>query len=190
MRQAATAKLLRLQALHNILENYPRDELLQAREEELLEVGMGVVQMQDRDLLRLFVRKDPFGRFFSCMVYVTKERYNTELRRKTQQVFKQYFGCEQDVEFTTYFSESPLARTHYIVRVDNNNINVDVKKIEQNLMEASTSWDDRLAEAIVANFGESRGLPLSKEYQRAFPRSYKEDVMPALHWQISSTLKR
>lgn len=59
-------------ALHNILENYPRDELLQAREEELLEVGMGVVQMQDRDLLRLFVRKDPFGRFFSCMVYVTK----------------------------------------------------------------------------------------------------------------------
>lgn len=80
--------------------------MLQAREEELLEVGMGVVQMQDRDLLRLFVRKDPFGRFFSCMVYVTKERYNTELRRKTQQVFKQYFGCEQDVEFTTYFSES------------------------------------------------------------------------------------
>lgn len=165
-------------ALHNILENYPRDELLQAREEELLEVGMGVVQMQDRDLIRLFVRKDPFGRFFSCMVYVTKERYNTELRRHTQRILKHYFGCQQEVEFTTYFSESPLARTHYIVRVDNNNMNVDVKKIEQNLMEASTTWDDRLSEAIVANFGESKGLPLSKEYLHAFPRSYKEDVMP------------
>lgn len=115
-------------ALHNILENYPRDELLQANEEDLLEVGMGVVQMQDRDLLRLFVRKDPFGRFFSCMVYVTKDRYNTELRRQTQRILKQYFGCEQEVEFTTFFSESPLARTHYIVRVDNNNIDVDVKK--------------------------------------------------------------
>ncbi|NOH47025.1 NAD-glutamate dehydrogenase [Vibrio rotiferianus] len=165
-------------ALHNILENYPRDELLQAREEELLEVGMGVVQMQDRDLLRLFVRKDPFGRFFSCMVYVTKDRYNTELRRQTQRILKQYFGCEQEVEFTTFFSESPLARTHYIVRVDNNNIDVDVKKIEQNLMEVSTSWDDRLKESIIANFGESKGLPLSKEYMSAFPRSYKEDMMP------------
>ncbi|EKO3772035.1 NAD-glutamate dehydrogenase [Vibrio metschnikovii] len=165
-------------ALHNILENYPRDELLQAKEEELLEVGMGVVQMQDRDLIRLFVRKDPFGRFFSCMVYVTKERYNTELRRQTQRLLKQYFGCEQEVEFTTYFSESPLARTHYIVRVENNSANIDVKKIEQNLMEASTSWDDRLSEAIIANFGESSGLSLAKEYQRAFPRSYKEDVMP------------
>ncbi|MGB1279892.1 MAG: NAD-glutamate dehydrogenase, partial [Vibrio cyclitrophicus] len=165
-------------ALHNILENYPRDELLQAREEELLEVGTGVVQMQDRDLLRLFVRKDPFGRFFSCMVYVTKDRYNTELRRQTQRILKQYFGCEQEVEFTTYFSESPLARTHYIVRVDNNNMDVDVKTIEQNLMEVSSTWDDRLSESIIANFGESKGLPLSKEYMRAFPRSYKEDMMP------------
>ena len=166
-------------ALHNILENYPRDELLQAREEELLTVGMGVVQMQDRDMLRLFVRKDPFGRFFSCMVYVTKERYNTELRRQSQRILKQYFGCEQEVEFTTYFSESPLARTQYIVRVDNNNMDIDVKTIEQNLIEASSTWDDRLSQAIVANFGESKGLPLSKEYMRAFPRSYKEEVMPA-----------
>lgn len=165
-------------ALHNILENYPRDELLQATEEELLEVGMGVVQMQDRDLLRLFVRRDPFGRFFSCMVYVSKERYNTELRRQTQRIFKRYFGCQQEVEFTTYFSESPLARTHYIVRVDDNNMEININKIEQNLMEASTSWDDRLSEAIIANFGESKGLPLSKEYMRAFPRSYKEDIMP------------
>ncbi|MDN2481137.1 NAD-glutamate dehydrogenase [Vibrio agarivorans] len=166
-------------ALNNILENFPRDELLQAKEKELREMGMGVVQMQDRDLLRLFVRRDPFGRFFSCMVYVTKERYNTELRRQTQRILKQYFGSDQEVDFTTFFSESPLARTHYIVRVDNNNIDVDVKLVEQNLMEASSTWDDRLSSTIIANFGESKGVPLSKQYHYAFPRSYKEDVLPA-----------
>ncbi|CCN73675.1 NAD-glutamate dehydrogenase [Vibrio nigripulchritudo] len=165
-------------ALHNILENFPRDELLQATEQELLQVGSGVVQMQDRDLLRLFIRKDPFGRFFSCMVYVTKERYNTQLRRQTQRILGQYLNSDQEVEFTTYFSESPLARTHYIVHVKNNNIDIDVKEIEQNLMEVSSSWDDRLQEAIIANTGESTGLPLSKEYLRAFPRSYKEAMLP------------
>lgn len=164
-------------ALHNILENYPRDELLQAKEDELLEVGMGVVQMQDRDLLRLFVRKDPFGRFYSCMVYVTKDRYNTELRTKTQSIFQDYFGSDQDVEFTTYFSESPLARTQYIVRVDNNNQDIDVKLIERNLMEASSSWDDRLTQAVIVNFGENKGTALSKAYQDAFPRSYKEATL-------------
>ncbi|MGO3798896.1 MAG: NAD-glutamate dehydrogenase, partial [Vibrio casei] len=164
-------------ALHNILENYPRDELLQAKETELLEVGMGVVQMQDRDLLRLFVRKDPFGRFLSCMVYVTKERYNTELRFKTQQILKRYFNSDQEVEFTTYFSESPLARTHYIVRVDNNNQEINVKSIERNLMEASSSWDDRLTQAIMSSFGENKGTTLAKAYKNAFPRSYKEDTL-------------
>ncbi len=165
-------------ALHNILENFPRDELLQATEHELLQIGSGVVQMQDRDMLRLFVRKDPFGRFFSCMVYVSKERYNTELRCQTQEILAKHLNSEKKVEFTTYFSESPLARTHYIVHVKNNNIDIDVKEIEQNLMEASSSWDDRLQEAIIANLGESTGLPLSKEYLHAFPRSYKEAMLP------------
>lgn len=163
--------------LHNILENYPRDELLQAQESELLEVGMGVVQMQDRDLLRLFVRKDPFGRFYSCMVYVTKERYNTELRHKTQQLFKEYFSSNQPVEFTTFFSESPLARTHYIVRVDNTNQDINVKNIERNLMEASSSWDDRLSQSIINHFGENQGTEIAKQYKAAFPRSYKEDTL-------------
>lgn len=166
-------------AMHNILENYPRDELLQASEDELLEVGMGVVQMQDRDLLRLFVRKDPFGRFFSCMVYVTKDRYNTELRRHTQRLFKSYFKSTQDVEFTTYFSESSLARTHYIVRVEDNNFDIDIKEIEHNLMEVSSTWDDRLTSSLISHYGESQGLPLAKSYAMAFPRSYKEDILPS-----------
>ncbi|GAL03558.1 NAD-specific glutamate dehydrogenase large form [Photobacterium aphoticum] len=165
-------------ALNNLLETYPRDELIQANEKEMLEVGRGVVRMQDRDLLRLFVRRDPFGRFFSCMVYVTKERYNTELRRKTQAVLKEYFASEQDVEFTTFFSESPLARTHYIVRVENNNYDIDVKAIEHNLVEAASSWEDRLYGSLKANFGESQGTSLAKNYARAFPRSYKEQMLP------------
>ncbi|MCE0492556.1 NAD-glutamate dehydrogenase [Vibrio salinus] len=165
-------------ALHNILENYPRDELLQAKEEDLLAVGTGVVQMQDRDMLRVFVRRDPFGRFFSCMVYITKERHTAELRKKTQEILAQYFGSTQEVEYSVYFSESSLARTHYIIRVDSNVMDIDIKKIEQNLMEASTSWDDRLSGAIVTNHGESKGLPLSKEYLQAFPRSYKEATLP------------
>lgn len=165
-------------ALHNILENYPRDELLQADEDNLLEVGMGVVQMQDRDMLRLFVRQDPFGRFFNCMVYVSKDRYTTQLRLKTQSLLQAYFNTDQEVEFTTYFSESPLARTHYIVRVENTNeVDVDVKTMEQNLMEASTNWDDRLVESMTQSFGENKGAALTKAYQHAFPRSYKEATL-------------
>lgn len=163
--------------LSNIMENFPRDELFQATEKEMLKVGMGVVQIQDRDRLKVFVRRDPFGRFFSCMVYVSRERYNTEYRRLSQDILQRFFGSQQEVEFNTYFSESPLARTHYIVRVDNNNFDIDVNKLEQNLTEAATSWDDQLHSAIIANFGEHTGTPIAKRYRYAFPRSYKEATL-------------
>ncbi|MGS0730503.1 NAD-glutamate dehydrogenase, partial [Shewanella sp. 0m-11] len=120
-------------ALMHILETLPRDELIQASVEQLASIAHGVLEMQDRDKLKLFVRKDGFGRFFSCLVYVSKDRYNTKLREDTQRILAQHFNSSEDVEFTTYFSESTLARTHYIIKVDNNNMDVDVAAIENNL---------------------------------------------------------
>ena len=56
--------------LINILETYPRDEILQSSIEDLLQNVMGILQMQERDYSGLFVRRDAFDRFYSCMVYV------------------------------------------------------------------------------------------------------------------------
>ena len=67
-------------------------------------------------MTRVLLRRDIFGRFMSCMVYVPKERYNTLLRERTQSILARTFKTEYDVDFTTYFSESSLARTHYTVR--------------------------------------------------------------------------
>ncbi|GIU41406.1 NAD-glutamate dehydrogenase [Shewanella colwelliana] len=166
-------------ALMHILETLPRDEIIQARESELASMARGVLEMQDRDKLKLFVRKDGFGRFLSCLVYVSKDRYNTKLREDTQRILAQHFNTKEDVEFTTYFSESTLARTHYIVKVDNNNTDVDVAAIENNLIEAARSWEDKLNSALITAQGEESGNRLVKRYVNAFPRSYKEDVLPS-----------
>ncbi|MGL5666059.1 MAG: NAD-glutamate dehydrogenase domain-containing protein, partial [Shewanella sp.] len=139
----------------------------------------GVLEMQDRDKLKLFVRKDGFGRFLSCLVYVSKDRYNTKLRQDTQRILAQHFNSKEDVEFTTYFSESTLARTHYIVKVDNNNMDVDVAAIENNLIEAARSWEDKLNTALNTALGEEAGTHLMKRYANAFEQSYKEDVLPS-----------
>lgn len=166
-------------ALLNILENLPRDELIQANVDDLAHTAHGVLEMQDRDKLKLFVRKDGFGRFLSCLVYVSKDRYNTKLRQDTQRILAQHFNSKEDVEFTTYFSESTLARTHYIVKVDNNNMDVDVAAIENNLIEAARSWEDKLNTALNTALGEEAGTHLMKRYANAFEQSYKEDVLPS-----------
>ncbi|WP_404398962.1 NAD-glutamate dehydrogenase [Idiomarina loihiensis] len=167
-------------ALLNILETYPRDEIVQAEEDDLLTVGLGVLQMQERDMTRAFLRRDIFGRFMSCMVYVPKERYNTLLRQRTQSVLARTLKTEYDVDFTTYFSESSLARTHYTVRLSEDHQDVNVKELEQNLIEAARTWEDNFERILQSTFGEANATRLNKRYAMAFPRAYKEDVLPSV----------
>ncbi|MBR9906629.1 MAG: NAD-glutamate dehydrogenase [Gammaproteobacteria bacterium] len=167
-------------ALLNILETYPRDEIVQANEDDLLEVGLGVLQMQERDMTRVFVRRDIFGRFASCMVYVPKERYNTLLRQRTQQILANTLHSKADVDFTTYFSESSLARTHYTVRIGEHVQDIDVKELEQNLIEAARTWEDNFERILSSTFGEAKANALNKRYSNAFPRAYKEEILPSV----------
>ncbi len=164
-------------SLINILETYPRDEILQSNNAELLENVLGILQMQERDYSGLFVRRDVFNRFYSCMVYVPRERYNTELRIQTQRLLQEAFDSDEEVEFTTYFSESVQARTHYIVKVKSTKADINVKEIEKNLNEAARSWDDKLVSALVANKGEVAAKALSRKYIH-FPQAYKDEVLP------------
>lgn len=166
-------------AIINILETYPREELLHSPTQELADIVSGIFQMQERGISRMFIRKDAFGRFISCMTYVPREKYNTALRKHTQVYLRQAFGSEQPVEFTTYFSESVYARTHYIVRVKDNNMDYPVKEIEQNIIELTKTWSDRFASVIKSAFGESDSVPLIERYADSFSQSYMNEYLPS-----------
>ena len=90
---------------------------------------------------------------------------------------KEAFGSDEEVAFTTYFSESAQARTHYIVRVKSTKADINVKQIEKNLNEAARSWDDKLSASLNSNKGEAKGKMLSRKYC-SFPQSYKDEVLP------------
>ena len=166
-------------AFVNIIETYPRDEIMQSTDAELMQNVLGIFQMQERGITRLFMRKEIFGRFISCMVFVPREKYNTQLRKDTQALLKRAFESQGEVEFTTYFSESVYARTHYIAQVKDNNVEYDVKEIENNIIELTKTWGDRLASAIVSAHGEAAGKALQQRYANAFSRSYTESNLPS-----------
>ena len=164
-------------SLINILETYPRDEVLQSSVSELRNNAMGILRMQERDYTGIFIRRDAFDRFYSCMVYVPRERYNTKLRIETQKLLQETFGSKEEVEFTTFFSESVQARTHYLVKVKETKADINVKEIERNLNEAAKNWEDKLVNALNGSVGESKAKSLIKKYA-AFPQAYKDDVLP------------
>jgi glutamate dehydrogenase len=165
-------------ALLHILETLPRDELFQASSEELLELGSGVLDLQERSQTRLFIRRERFGRFFSCMVFIPRDRFNTENRERIQHIIKRALKGEH-LDFAVQVGESKLARVHLIVRPHaGETVDYDIEQIEQKIKQAIRSWGDELADCLVREHGEHRGLELARRYAGAFPASYVEDVSP------------
>ena len=161
-------------ALLHILDTYPRDELFQIGEDELLDTALGILNLQDRQRIALFVRRDPFERFVSCLVYVPRDRYDTALRQRFIGILEEAFGAALDT-FNTQLDDSPLARVHFVLRTAPGALaEVDIAALEQRLAEAGRSWSDRLAEALVEAKGEKLGLALLRRYAEAFPTAYRE----------------
>jgi len=162
--------------LRNILETYPRDELFQTGYANLLETSMGILQMQERPIVRLFIRRDPYGRFFSCLVYVPREIYNTKIRLAITDLLSEALGANGPIQFTTTFSESILSRIHFIVPVEDvETIKYDLGLLEKNLQKSARSWEDNLKEELFASYGEADGKRLIKRYINAFQMGYQDD---------------
>src|SRR5262249_42893908 len=76
-------------ALMEVLETYPRDELFQIATNDLYRSVMGVLRLAGRRQLRLFMRRDAYGRFTSCLVYLPRDRFTTANRLKIQEILLQ-----------------------------------------------------------------------------------------------------
>lgn len=160
--------------LSNILETFPRDDIFQGATDILGEIAVGILHLQDRKLTRLFVLPDTYGRYVSCLVYVPKDNLNTDLIRRIRILLTEAFNGHE-VSFDTYFPESVLARIHYVLRIDNKKkTTVNVKELEQKLIEAARSWQDDFHDQILEHFGEERGNKLLTKYKNAFPAGYRE----------------
>ncbi|UEM21104.1 NAD-glutamate dehydrogenase [Skermanella mucosa] len=161
-------------ALTHILENFPRDELFQITDNELYEIAIGVLHLQERQRTALFIRRDPFERFMTCLVYVPRDRYDTDLRRRIQAILERAFNGTCSA-FFTQLAESVLARVQFVIETKPGGIpDYDAGEIEERLIEASRAWPDRLQDALVEARGEEEGLRLHRRYSTSFDVGYRD----------------
>ncbi|MFG2503833.1 NAD-glutamate dehydrogenase [Streptomyces sp. NPDC048441] len=168
--------------LLQILETYPRDELFQTPADELRSIVTSVLYLQERRRLRLYLRKDEYGRYYSALVYLPRDRYTTGVRLRIIDILKEELGGTS-VDFTAWNTESILSRLHFVVRVAPGGglpqlTDADTDRIEARLVEAARSWADGFAEALTAECGEERAAELLRRYAGSFPEGYKADHTP------------
>ncbi|NJD31026.1 MAG: NAD-glutamate dehydrogenase [Gammaproteobacteria bacterium] len=163
-------------ALFHVLESHPRDELFQASVPELVRSARGIVNIYERRRVRLFVRRDPYRRFFSCLLYVPRDRYHTGARRRIEQILLEELHG-RTLESQVQISESTLARLYTLVRTDpEREVSADIERIERRIAEALRTWDDRLRQELHARFPEDQAAQMANRFASAFPAAYQEDV--------------
>ncbi|SMQ16701.1 glutamate dehydrogenase (NAD) [Streptomyces sp. Ag82_O1-12] len=168
--------------LTQILETYPRDELFQTPADELRAIVTSVLYLQERRRLRLYLRQDEYGRYYSALVYLPRDRYTTAVRLRIIEILKEELGGIS-VDFTAWNTESILSRLHFVVRVPQGTelpelSDSDKERIEARLVEAARSWEDAFAEALNAELGEEHAAEAMRRYAHAFPEGYKADHNP------------
>ena len=159
-----------------ILETYPRDELFQTSPQQLADIATSVLHLQERRKTKLFTRRDEFGRFVSCLVYLPRDRYNTTVRLRIEALLLEAYGGET-IDNATRVSESALARLHYVVRMPSgvDIPDIDEAALERRVIDATRTWDEDLSEALSQSRGVDEGARTMAAYAKALPEAYKED---------------
>jgi glutamate dehydrogenase len=162
--------------LMQVLETYPRDELFQISVDELFSIALAVVHLQERRQLRLFVRADIYGRYLSCLVYLPRDRFNTAVRERIQEILLATTGG-RTIDHTVLVSEALLARLHFVIRMAPDQVlpALDVPALEKQIAAATRAWSDDFSDALADRVGEEQAARLLRRYRDAFPEAYKED---------------
>ena len=167
-------------ALMHILDSFPRDELFQSTIPDLVRTTIGILNLQDRKRVKFFVRRDAFRRFLSCIVYVPREKYTTEIRRRVEEVLVEEFDG-LSVDSSVQIVDSPLARMHTIVRTGvEARPRISIRRIEDRIKQAVISWQDHLKEQLIDRFGQDEGFALFREYGESFTQAYEGETEPRI----------
>ncbi len=160
-------------ALINVLESYPRDELFQISVPILRKHAEAILALGERPRVRALFRVDQFDRFVSVIVFVPRDRYDSNVRERIGDFLKTIFDGRLSAYYPA-FPEGSLARVHFIIgRSGDKTPKVETAALEAGLRAIVRTWDDALREAA-ADAGVAPAMVaianrLPQSYRNSFP---------------------
>ncbi len=165
-------------SLRHVLEALPRDELFQSSEDELFAIASGVLELRQRPRARLFVRRDRYDRFYTCLIFVPRDRFTTVVRERIEEMLREALHGES-VDSSVLMGESVLARVYVTVRPRSGEHPVfDATELESRLLHIVRNWHDGLRESLIERLGEAQGVALANRYGKLLPAGYIEEISP------------
>ncbi|APT56216.1 phage capsid protein [Roseomonas gilardii] len=167
-------------ALRFILDTWPRDELFQAGEAEILAAARRVLDLQLRPRPALMLRRDPSGRSVAAIAWLPRDTFDTRLRERVGRLLAGAFDGRL-ASVGVALGDGPLARVHYIIATTPGAVpQVDDTVLEAAMAQAARSFADRLGDALARDRGEDEAARLLARWAEGFPPAYREETPAAL----------
>lgn len=166
--------------LVQLFESFPKDDLFAMSVGDLGATLGSLIESEDSQHVRLFVRRDTLKRSISVLVTVPRDRFNASLREQLQQLFKSEFNATM-IDYRLSLGESGDARIHFTVWTEGASpIEVDVPGLEAQVLALARTWDDRVVEELTKFAGEHEAKRLAHKWAPRFPEYYKSSTALAL----------
>jgi len=159
-----------------IFNSFPMDELFASPTEAVRDSIVGLVNLQENQQIRLFVRRDLLQRNVSVLVVMPRDRFNAPLRKTLQELFLSRFGGNS-IDYRLALGETDTARLHFTVWVAAGDVpNVSIQELEAEVIAAAQTWEERLSEELTAHLGAELSAALIEEWAGRFPNYYKSST--------------
>ena len=165
-------------AIINILESYPRDELFQVDVDTLCETCLGILRLYKRPRVKLFLRRDRFDRFISALIYVPRDRFNSDIRERAGQLLADTFDGRV-MSFAPFFGDAALVRVHFIIGINPGAPDgPGLTELTREIREICRTWSDGLLESMRETHDGAVTATLYEKYEKAFGAGYRERTAP------------
>ena len=165
-------------ATRNVLENLPRDLVLEQDATSLAQLVDDIVGLQERQLVRVFEVPEPVGPWVTVLCYLPRSRFTADLPERIADVVAEAYGASERT-FEVFLATSSLARIAVSVRRPDQEMTAEPGVLERVIDDLSTSWEDRLREALVAEVGEAQGREQFERIGAHAPPAYRAAVLPS-----------
>ena len=159
-----------------IFDSFPKEELFATPQEDIRQSIVGLVNLQEREQVRLFVRQDLLSRNVSLLVVVPRDRFDADLRMAIHDHIKRRFDGAS-VDYRLALAETGTARVHFTVWLgDSESPEVPFEELESEILKLSRTWEEDIEERLVDRLGPDRGLELARRWDHRFPSYYRSST--------------
>jgi len=159
-----------------LFNSFPKDELFSTPVEDIHKSILALVELQEREQVRLIVRRDLLSRNVSLLVVLPRDRFDADLRKRLQEFFRERFGGAA-IDYQLSLGETDTARIHFTVWIEEGDVpEVSFTGLEEEVVAMTRTWEEHVVDLLVEQHGHERGHELGRQWAWRFPDYFRSSV--------------